>query len=75
MMRVERIMPLINSKSDSWVSMWDSNLYDYNDVNILAKKTITVAGQGANWAAMAADRKDKKFIFKPVPCLLNASVK
>ena len=74
-MHVERIMPLINSKSNSWVSMWDSNLYDYNDVNILAKKTITVAGQGANWAAMAANRKDKKSIFKPVPCLLNASVK
>ena len=74
-MHVERIMPLINSKSNSWVSVWDSNLYDYNDVNILAKKTITVAGQGANWAAMAANRKDKKSIFKPVPCLLNASVK
>ena len=74
-MHVERIMPLINSKSNSWVSMWDSNLYDYNDVNLLVKKTMTVAGQGANWAVMAGNRKDKKFIFKPVPCLLNASVK
>ena len=40
------------------------SLYDYSDAYILAKETITVVGQWADAAAIAADRNDKDVIFK-----------
>ena len=44
--------------------MLKSSLSDYSDAYITAKETITVAGQWADAAAIAADRNDKEVIFK-----------
>ena len=39
--------------------MLDANLCGYSDAYILVEEKITVAGRGANDAAIAADRNDK----------------
>ena len=39
--------------------MLDANLCDYSDAYILVEEKITVVGQGANDAAIAADWNDK----------------
>ena len=44
--------------------MLKSRLCDYRDAYILAEETITVAGQGADPGAIAADGNNKKVVFK-----------
>ena len=44
--------------------MLKSTLCDYNDAYILLKGTITVLGQGADAAAIAAGRINREVIFK-----------
>ena len=41
-----------------------SILCDYSDACILVKEAITLIGQGADAAAIQADRNNKKVIFK-----------
>ena len=45
-------------------SMLNTNLCDFNDVYILVRGKVTVAGQGVNGTAIAADRNDKEAVFK-----------
>ena len=44
--------------------MLKSSLWNYSDSYILIKGTITVVGQGAVDAAIAADRNNKQAILK-----------
>ena len=44
--------------------MLKPNLCDYSDACTLVKGTKTVFGKGANNTAIAADRNNKKIIFK-----------
>ena len=44
--------------------MLKSSVCDYNDKAILEKETITVFGQGAKDATIAADRNNKKVTLK-----------
>ena len=45
-------------------AMLKLSLCDYNDAYILVKRTVTVVRQGADVAAIAADRNIKQVIFK-----------
>ena len=42
------------------------SLCDYSDAYILVKRTITVVGQGADAAALAADRNNKQINWTPI---------
>ena len=44
--------------------MLRASICDYSDAYILVEGSIHVVGQGANDAAIAADRKDKEVVFK-----------
>ena len=51
-------------------TMLNANLCDYSDAYILVEGRITVVGQGADDTAIAADRNNKKVVFKNcAPCL------
>ena len=45
-------------------TMLKSGLFDYNDAYKVVKGIITVAGQGADTAAIAADRNNKEVIIE-----------
>ena len=44
--------------------MLNASLCDYSDAYILVEGRITVVGQGADDAAIAADRSNKEVVFK-----------
>ena len=44
--------------------MLNASLCDYSDAYILVERRTTVVGQGADDAAIAADRNDKEVVFK-----------
>ena len=52
--------------------MLRSNLCDYADAYILVKGTITITGDGNDYAEKQADERDKGVIFKNCAPLLNA---
>lgn len=47
------------SKNIKHVQQWKSSIWDYSDSYILAKGARTVVGEGANTAAISADRNYK----------------
>ena len=51
-----------------------SNLCDYNDVYILAKKTITVTKAGADTVARHAGKRNERVRFKNSPEINNTKV-
>ena len=54
----------LNSQIEFKTTMIKPSLYDYSDVYLLVKGTITVVGQGADAVAIAANRNNKQVIFK-----------
>ena len=54
----------LNSQIEFKTTMLKPSLYDYSDVYLLVKGTITVVGQGADAVAIAANRNNKQVIFK-----------
>ena len=56
---------IYNTKNIKYkTTMLKSSLWDYSDVYILVKGTITVVGQRADTAVIAPDRNDKEVILK-----------
>ena len=53
-----------NSQIKFKTTMVNSGLFDYSDAHILVKGTITIIRQGADTAAIALDKDNKKVIFK-----------
>ena len=51
--------------------MLKSSLCDYSDAYILVKRTITIAGEGADAAARHADERDKGVAFKNCAPFIN----
>ena len=54
----------VNSQVKFKTTMLKSSLCGYSDAYILVKGTITIAGAGADAAAIQADERDKVVIFK-----------
>ena len=52
-------------------TMLKSSLFDYSDAYILAKRTITINGRGADAAARQADERDKVVAFKNCAPFIN----
>ena len=53
----------LNSQIEFKTTMIKPSLYDYSDVYLLVKGTITVVGQGADAVAIAANRNNKQVTF------------
>ena len=63
---------IYNTKNIKYkTTMLKSSLWDYSDVYILVKGTITVVGQRADTAVIAPDRNDKEVILKNCPMFSN----
>ena len=45
-------------------TMLNASLYDHSDAYILAEERITVVGEGADAAAITADRNNKQVVFR-----------
>ena len=61
----------VNSQIKFKSTMLKSSLCDYSDAYVLVKGTITIAGEGADAAAMQADERDKGVAFKNCAPFIN----
>ena len=61
----------VNSQIKFKTTMSKSSLCDYSDTYILVKGKITIAGAGADAAAIQADERDKGVIFKNCAPFIN----
>ena len=61
----------VSSQIKFKTTMLKSSLCDYSDACILVKRTITIAGAGADAAARQADERDKGVVFKNCTLFIN----